>query len=203
MQKNSNMPVGNEPLKLHDTSGALRNRVLLINFQEGKSEEEIDKGLEARIAKELPGILNWAIEGWHELNEKGRFFQPKSGLPQLEAFSAQSSPMNQFIENICDIGENEDVATKSLFEMWKIWAEIQGYKPGNQATFGKNLISVLPSLRKRKIGARGAQKWVYSGITTNWEKIEDFISNNSNFDMLSIKERISPPEQQKLPRFMN
>lgn len=197
------MIVSNEPLRLHDTSGALRNRVLLINFSEQKKEDEIDRGLEGRIHKELPGILNWAIEGWHELEARGRFFQPESGLPQLEAFSAQSSPMKQFFENICDVGDDKEVPTKSLFEMWKIWAEIQGYRPGNQATFGKNLISVIPKLKKKKVGPRGDQRQVYAGIAMNLDKLEDFISNNSNFDMISIRERISPSEQQKLPRLMN
>ena len=189
------MVVSNEPLKLHDTSGALRNRLLLINFPYGRTEEEQDLDLEERLEPELPGILNWAIEGWHELQSAGRFFQPKSGIAQLETFAAQSSPMKQFIDNMCDLGPESTIATKGLFTAWKFWAEAMGYKPGNQATFGKNLLTAVPSLERRREGGRGQQKHLYKGLTVNAEKVEEFIRNNSDFKADTVLHEIYPPEQ--------
>ena len=192
------MIVSNEPLKLHDTSGALRNRLLLINFPYARSEEEQDRDLERRLGLELPGILNWAIEGWHELQHAGRFFQPKSGIAQLETFAAQSSPMKQFLENMCDLGPEQTIATKGLFTAWKFWAEAMGYKPGNQATFGKNLLTAIPTVERKREGSRGAQTHLYKGLTVNPEKVEEFMRNNSDFDAATALHEIYPHEQTPL-----
>jgi putative DNA primase/helicase len=191
------MIVSNEPLRLHDTSGALRNRLLLINFPHGREEGQQDRELEMRIQNELPGVLNWAIEGWHELRASGRFFQPKSGISQLETFAAQSSPMKQFIEDLCDVGDNLEISTKGLFSSWKAWAEIIGYNHGNQATFGKNLVSALPKLKRVKKGKRGEQKRTYQGISVNKEKVSDFVRNNSDYNPAAILSVIYPDEEKQ------
>lgn len=196
------MIVSNEPLRLHDTSGALRNRLLLINFPYGREEDQQDRELESKVGDELPGILNWAIEGWHELQAQGRFFQPKSGIAQLETFAAQSSPMKQFIEDLCDIGKTCEISTKGLFSSWKAWAEIMGYNHGNQATFGKNLVAVLPRLQRMKKGKRGEQKRTYLGISVNEDKLRDFVRNNSDYDPATIL-RVVHPDSEKQQKIWN
>jgi len=192
------MIVSNEPLKLHDTSGALRNRLLLINFPYARAEEDQDRNLEHSLDPELPGILNWAIEGWHELQAAGRFFQPGSGIAQIETFAAQSSPMKEFIRDVCDVGSELTIPTKGLFSAWKFWTEAVGYKQGNQATFGKNLLSAIPTVKKVKKGARGEQRLLYQGLTVNPGKFVDFMVNNSDFSSENALSQIFPSEQTPL-----
>ena len=72
------MIMSNELLRLGDASGALVGRMLilkLVNCFFGKE----DHTLEDRLTLELPGILNWALEGKRRLAERGRFVQPASG----------------------------------------------------------------------------------------------------------------------------
>ena len=53
-----------------------------------------DLTLKARLAAELPRILNWAITGWKRLRARGHFVQPPSGQPLVdeltELYSARS-----------------------------------------------------------------------------------------------------------------
>jgi P4 family phage/plasmid primase-like protien len=190
------MTVSNEPLKLHDTSGALYNRLLLINFPTGVKESDQDRDLGNRLDKELPGILNWAIEGWRELQENGQFFQPESGQDQLQIFSEQSSPMKQFIEDICKKGPNESIEVKFIFSAWKLWTENMNYKPGNRNTFGKDLTAAFPGVGKGRPRDGGKRVYIYTGISIDLEKLESFVEKNTNLTYESVRDRIWPQNRQ-------
>ena len=53
----------NEFPRLSDSSGALAGRFIILRFTESFYGRE-DTGLTERLLGELPGILNWAVEGW-------------------------------------------------------------------------------------------------------------------------------------------
>lgn len=175
--------VSNEVLNLHDTSGALGSRILMIRFteefkddiSEDDSDKIQDKKLKDKLDAELPGILNWAIEGWHELREEGRFIQPSSSEGFIGTFSAQSSPTNEFVEQCCDVGKNFEISTKDIFECWKLWCTEQGYKQGNQASLGRNLMSVISHLQRTRTSAseNKSRPWKYRGVRLNevWDRV--------------------------------
>jgi putative DNA primase/helicase len=55
-----------------DSSDALMKRIILLSFRQSFcGREDID--LEKRLLGELPGILRWAIDGWHRLQQRGHF----------------------------------------------------------------------------------------------------------------------------------
>jgi putative DNA primase/helicase len=60
----------NELPRFSDSSGALAGRFVILRMTESFYGKE-DTGLTQRLLAELPGILNWAIEGWHRLRERG------------------------------------------------------------------------------------------------------------------------------------
>jgi putative DNA primase/helicase len=57
-----------------DASGALASRFIVITLQRSFYGKE-DLGLTERLLGELPGIFNWAIAGWQQLQERGYFQQ--------------------------------------------------------------------------------------------------------------------------------
>ena len=70
--------VANEPPALLDRSGALARRLLILHTRTSHVGRE-DVRLTDRLLNELPGILNWSIEGWKRLQERGHFEEPLSG----------------------------------------------------------------------------------------------------------------------------
>jgi hypothetical protein len=50
-----------------------------------------------KLLPEPPGILLWAIEGWHRLQEHGRFVQPDSGRELAGELEDLTSPVGVFI----------------------------------------------------------------------------------------------------------
>lgn len=156
--------VSNEVLKLYDPSGAMANRTLMIRFLESFAGRE-DRSLTEKLLEEMPGIFNWAIDGWHLLQERGEFRQPKSSQEHLDLFASQSSPINEFVDECCIVDPEEEVPVNNLFFAWQKWAKDNGYHTGAKNTFGRQLLSVLPRLTKSRIRAKsGARNHLYLGL---------------------------------------
>ncbi len=74
-----------------------------------------DHDLTDKLLAELPAILNWAIEGWQRLQERGRFVQPQSSAESIQAQEDLSSPSCAFIRDRCTVAPSLEVGTKDLF----------------------------------------------------------------------------------------
>jgi putative DNA primase/helicase len=66
------MLLANELPAFHDPSGALRQRMIILRTERSFYGKE-DIHLTNRLIEELPGILNWAIEGLARLWRRGHF----------------------------------------------------------------------------------------------------------------------------------
>ena len=66
------MILANEMPSFHDPSGALDRRLITLQTTKSYFGNE-DATLTNKLLEELPGILNWAIEGRNRLQSRGRF----------------------------------------------------------------------------------------------------------------------------------
>ena len=83
----------NELPKLADASGALVSRFILLQIKESFYGRE-DRGLTKKLLTELPGILNWAIEGWARLRCPGQ--QGLTTIPPPPRRNAGSNSSTSF-----------------------------------------------------------------------------------------------------------
>jgi len=82
---------GNEKLTLLDESGVIADRLHVLDFPVSFLGKE-DRGLEAALASELPGIFNRILTAHERLLERKRLLQPKSGEVVRERLRAKASP---------------------------------------------------------------------------------------------------------------
>ncbi len=136
----------NELPRFADASGALASRLILLNLTESFYGRE-DLGLKARLLAELPGILNWSIEGWQRLRERGHFEQPKTSSDLLQDLADLASPISVFIRDRCVVGPHAEVPCDVLYEDYRAWCDRQGRKPTTKATFGRDLRAAVPGLK--------------------------------------------------------
>ena len=68
------MILANELPRFRDPTGALSSRTLLLRTRTSFVEKE-DRFLSERLLTELPGILNWSIQGLRRLRKQDRFTQ--------------------------------------------------------------------------------------------------------------------------------
>jgi hypothetical protein len=90
------MILTNELPRIADASTALPSRFIILPLSKSFLGEE-DHHLTDRLIAELPGILNWALDGWDRLIKRGRFLQPPSGLDLIEELEDLGSPVGAFV----------------------------------------------------------------------------------------------------------
>ncbi len=154
----------NELPRIADASGALASRfVVLVMTQSFLGRE--DHGLTGRLLSELPGILNWAIEGWRRLDVRGHFLAPASSAEAMEELAALGSPIRTFVDQCCTVVAGALVACDTLYDQWVAWCESQGRDhPGTKQTFGRDLRAAVPGLTTTRPRAGDDRHRVFNGI---------------------------------------
>lgn len=156
--------LSNELPSLKDASGALASRFIMLRMTKSFYGKE-DIGLTDRLLKELPSILNWAIEGWQRLNEYGCFEQPSSSAELIAEFEDLSSPIHAFIRDCCEVKPGAEIELDRLFRKWGKWCDEQGRDfHGIKSSFGRDLRAAVPTLSISQPRRGGKRIRVYSGI---------------------------------------
>jgi len=127
-----------------------------------------DRELYGKLMEELPGIVNWAIEGYRSLEDRGKFIQPKSGEDTDDdggTLESLSSPVKAFVKRCCTTKkpgdmEHEDfyATTDDLYRTYKFWCEQEGRSyPSTKEIFTRDLKSAFPGIqvKSRTVGVNG------------------------------------------------
>jgi putative DNA primase/helicase len=153
--------LSNELPHFIDSSAALISRFIVVQFTQSWLGKE-DPSLEERLGLELPGILNWALEGYRRLHERGRFEQPPSGLDAIRAMEDLASPVKAFVRDCCLIGPNYVEEVQTLYAYWEIWCDAHGRRyPGTVQAFGRQLRAACQHIRMKQHPRR------YTGIAVD------------------------------------
>jgi len=156
--------VSNELPNLADASGALASRFLVLRLTRSFYGAE-DRGLTDRLLAELPGILNWALDGLDRLRKRGHLVQPASGQELVDELEALASPITMFARDCCVLDPNAEGSIQELYDRWLAWCRDAGRDhPGTVASFGKQLTAAFPELRKTQPRRQGRQIRCYRGI---------------------------------------
>ncbi|UUO05332.1 phage/plasmid primase, P4 family [Blastopirellula sp. J2-11] len=152
----------NEFPRLSDSSGALAGRFMILRFTRTFYGQE-DAGLTDRLFGELPGILNWAIEGWQRLRERGHFIMPSGVADVVQDIEDLSSPVSAFVRDRCAVQPGNRIGVNELYDDWKRWCEDEGRNlVSTKQVFGRDLSAAVPGVTRRR--GTGQQPF-YDGIT--------------------------------------
>lgn len=83
--------------KIKDESGAVYSRMLCIPMRGEIQKSEIDPLFPEKLLRELPGILNWALEGLRRFKAQGWRFSPTTGQAQLMKLESRANPTGGYI----------------------------------------------------------------------------------------------------------
>jgi P4 family phage/plasmid primase-like protien len=127
----------NEVPRFADRSGALVSRFIVLPMRQSFFGRE-DTGLTAALMAELPGILNWAVEGWRRVRATGRITQPQAGADVSLQMGDLSSPIPAFVRECCEAGTNHWVAKDRLFAAFREWHRVH---MGQDYLFSANIFA--------------------------------------------------------------
>lgn len=126
----------NGQLKSSDTSAGLERRLSLISFPAKFRENpdpndplqfKADVMLEKKLLQELPGIFNWAYDGYKLLKQVNYITETDEHQEMMESFRRASSPVVDFCEELVDNGLPHHIIKRDLYQKYKFWCLDTGH----------------------------------------------------------------------------
>lgn len=153
----------NKVPRFGDKSEGVWSRLVILPCRVSVLPDQQDPDLARKLRQELPGILNWALEGLKRLRERGHFRVPKVSREALEEHRTESNPERLFFEECCIKDVSGRVRCEELYRAYAEWCRCHGHRVADAAQFGKEVRRVLSVERRR--GTNGARRpWVYEGV---------------------------------------
>jgi putative DNA primase/helicase len=115
---------------------AIWRRIHLIPFEVQIPEAQRDPNLPEKLRQELPGILNWAIQGCLAWQKSGLNVPPKI-RDAVKEYRDEMDIMAQWIDERCEFDPNAEWPAAAAYRCYKTWAEQSGFKPMNSTAFGR------------------------------------------------------------------
>ena len=102
--------------KVKDDSSAVYNRCLIVPMEHvfNPDEAPAEATSSTVIREELAGVLNWALEGWRRLEERGRFDPPEAMLNRIKEFQSDNAPLLAWIDECVDVDQGYEVERRDL-----------------------------------------------------------------------------------------
>ncbi len=162
----------NERPQFTDRSDGVWRRLIIVPFSVTIPEEQRNVNLEEELAEELPGILNWAIQGAYSLYQAGRFHEPACSLEARTDFRRESNPAGLFLEEHCYVDSHGQVGTSQLYRLYQEYCGENGYMPLNAGNFKKEVLRNFKGVQEiRQRGAGGYCRF-YSGMSISPSPLE-------------------------------
>lgn len=147
-------------------------RMRLIPFTVTIPKDKIDKKLPEKLAAEMPGILNWAVEGFAKWQRDG-LGEPEAIKQATNGYRQDMDILGPFLDEKCIIHPLAKVEAKTVYDEYKNWCfsngeielknrafyrqlETRGYKK-ERGNLNKNyfngigLMKENPDLRSQKV----------------------------------------------------
>jgi putative DNA primase/helicase len=124
--------------QINNTDHGIWRRIKAIPFNRTFSAAEQDKALGDKLLRELPGILNWAIDGclaWKEQELR----TPQIVEDQVAEYKSAMDSISQFLQDECEQGSNHNYPAAKFYQVYRDWCGGSGRKPQSQTAFKRAL----------------------------------------------------------------
>jgi len=116
--------------KIDDVSHGWDRRIYPIDFKKIFTKKEMDVHLTKKLAKELSGIFNWALEGYKSLRDMEYEFIESSSIDEAkENYKNQSNSVFNFITQKLIKGAQDDmIMLKAIYQAYRDFCSSEGEK---------------------------------------------------------------------------
>lgn len=147
-----------------DISYGFTRRICFVKFNRTFTGSEIDRDLTNKLRAELPGIFNWAYEGYKRLIKNGQFTETKEQQDMMADFMQAINPLVVFIDEW--LADDEKYKTGELqlakiYELYTVWAKSANTNPLNRMNFTRNFKTLLKQRRPDVVFSRSNSKWKF------------------------------------------
>ena len=141
---------------IRDTTHSIWRRIHVVPFDVQLSEEERDKDLPEKLQSELPGILNWGIEGCLKWQRDG-LQAPDCVKAANATYRREMDLLQSFLDEICTIGMDLRINSSELFGHYTDWAKTNREMAVSRTEFRQRLIE--KGFESKRSGPKGSFEW--------------------------------------------
>lgn len=142
------MATNHKPI-ITGTDNGIWRRMVLIPFNYTVPDDKVDKKLTFKLKDELPGILNWCLEGYIKWRQHGLDDEPEIIKEQRKEYREEMDIIQRFINDCCSVGGNRSVAAKEVWLAFRQWvSENNEYDGYTQTKFGREFGKCFTKERK-------------------------------------------------------
>ncbi|WP_144561659.1 phage/plasmid primase, P4 family [Bacillus mycoides] len=160
-------------------------RIRLIPFNLQLPKEKRDKKLPEKLSLEMPGILNWAIEGCLKWQQSG-LNDPAIVMKATGDYKEEMDILGPFMFECCFKREDVQIEAKELYEVYANWC----FRNGEHQLKNRAFYRILETQGfKRERGNRN--KYFIKGVTLadrkNTFKQSELLKNDGNSESVTKK----------------
>lgn len=142
------------------------SRVRFIPFEASFQGRE-DTHLLDKLKSEMPGILNWALEGCRRWADQGSLATPVKVERAKEEYKEEMDRLGEFLEDCTVSQENFEVSRDELYERYCSWLDGANERPYGRTLFARALSERGYPLVKKVYSDRVGYVRVFQGIRLN------------------------------------
>ena len=131
------MTTNHKPI-IRGTDDGIWRRLAIIPFTKQIPLDKVEKNLTNKLKRELPAILNWALEGHLKWRSFG-LQEPKIVRDQRSDYRKEMDVIECFIDDCCEVGKEKQVKSKVLYETYRDWARENGQYSMSSTKFGREV----------------------------------------------------------------
>lgn len=131
-----------------DNSDAVYNRTMVIPMRQVQSEQTAKPIAQTVIQEELPGILNWASEGWRRLAKRGWYELPESMQSAVNEYKSGNNPMQDFVREFVGSDGDKMIFREDLRKAFNGWlkTEVQSRSEWSGKAVAASFQQVMPKV---------------------------------------------------------
>lgn len=127
--------------RVDDSSTATERRICIVQFNNNfRDQPNIRlRFADGLLAQELPGVLNWMLEGYRSLFREGSFEKTKEQIQTLAEYREENSSVDGFIGECLNFVDTHVETTQKLYGEYKDYCVKDGRKYKSMIAFTKEL----------------------------------------------------------------
>jgi len=169
------MAANTKPI-ISERNFAAWRRVHLIPFLVTIPKTEQDKELESKLLQELPGILNWALEGLREYHRIG-LEPPEAVKVATETYRRENDSLEAFIAECCLVQRLAVCKNTELFYAYEVYCRDSGLNQISQTKFSIDLRAKENIFLKKTMEGRF---WYGIDLKEEWKQTRHTTPGDSN-----------------------
>jgi len=135
---------------VNDSSIAFWDRLILLPFDHYFSPEARDPDIEEKLTGQLPGILNWFIQGWLEYRRTKTIKLCETVKTVLEEYQNTDNEYAAYFKDSIEVMKGAETTGADFYNDYVSWCKCRYKTPKNSTRFGDDMNSRFSKKRTKR-----------------------------------------------------